>query len=393
MTDETTSTNKTTEEQNKSSSGSASVFPSVIAFLALFVAGAGFYFSFQTSEQGKQFASTISEHSSQFAEFATKEQIQNVLSKQEQELLQLQNSVSNLQLKSQQDETAWVLSEVQYLVKLANFNLMYDANVEVARQILQIADRRVQSLPATTMANVRAALANDLAKLDAIKKVDREGIVLRLSALSDMVSELPLTDHQADLMKASAQQEASVVANTADWRSKIQNSLASLKNAVVIRRLDQPLTPLLSPEQHANLIENIQLKLSFASWAVLHRNQSLFQHSLEQAQKWIKANLKDTDATKALLSGVEQLSQINVAPSLPNLNASMAAIQQAINAKARPSVVEPSLQRQIQPRIQHQIQPQQQMQPQPQIQPQHDEQQMPAHKPHKRGYEPKVFSS
>ncbi|MCB1827114.1 MAG: uroporphyrinogen-III C-methyltransferase, partial [Coxiellaceae bacterium] len=118
------------------------------------------------------------------------------------------------------------------------------------------------------------------------------------------------------------------------------NSLATLKHAVVIRRVDQPIQPLLTPLQHHYLIENIQLQLNLAAWAVINRNEKIYNRVLSQAEKQIAEQLKQSDATMALLSGIAALKTIDVAPQVPTVDGSLRAVERAVinSEKAQPSM-------------------------------------------------------
>lgn len=328
-----------TPQQTKKHCGSGGIFVIFIALVAIAIAGVSLLYSYQLSQkmahrdaQHSSVSSAVDQYSERLNEFASKSELQKALIKQQSEMDSVSSALNEVRLKSQQDNSAWVLAEVDYLIKLANFNLLYDANVDVARNILQAADQRAKALSSANAPILRAALANDLAKLEAIEKIDRQGIVLRLSALSEMVAKLPVTDH-----KTALDNEAQPNADSEhkDWRVALQSSLSFLKNAVVVRRIDAPLKPLMSPQQHRNLVENIQLQLSMASWAVLHRDQPLFEHALQEAHKWINDYLKQTDATQALVTGIDQLMQKNIAPQLPTLESSIKAVKQAFNSQVQ----------------------------------------------------------
>lgn len=253
--------------------------------------------------------------------------------RQQARMAQLQSQLNHLQLHSEADNASWMLAEVEYLVKLANYNLLYDANVEVAKSILQVADRRIQDVPHESFTAVRSAIAKELVQLDTLPKVDQEGLVLRLEALSRLVETLPITDHR--LASSAPASSAASSPPPSQWKAKLNQSWSSIKNAVVIRHLDQPLKPMLAPEQHANLIENIQFQLSLASWAVLHRDAKLYQHALTQASTWVKNYMKQTESTQGLLTALQQLQAIDVAPNTPTLEAVLVAVKQAIGHRVQ----------------------------------------------------------
>jgi uroporphyrin-3 C-methyltransferase len=104
----------------------------------------------------------------------------------------------------------------------------------------------------------------------------------------------------------------------------------AFKQMVVVRHVDQAAQPLISPEQQAFLIENIQLKLAQAEWAALHRDAGVYQTSLRQAQTWVQQYFANNAATQSVITTLNNLLQVNVKPDLPSLDDSIRAIQAAL---------------------------------------------------------------
>lgn len=315
---------------------------SFLAIFAIVVAGLSLYYSYQYLQQHKSSSAQNVEQQSQIAQLKeSQDHLQNLLDQQQVQVGALESSVNHMRLKSSSDTESWVLAEVEYLVKLASYNLTFDQNTIVATKLLQEADQRLQTVSQGSFTALRSALAKDVASLSASPKIDTEGIVLRISALSDMIGTLPLTDHKAEFKQHDISADISGD-DSNKWQSQLKQSFRMLKDAVVIRRLDQPLKPMMSPSQHANLIENIQMQLFVAQWAVLHRSDKLYQHSLQSAIEWIKDYLKTTDSTLALLTGLDSLKEINVAPEVPSISASQQAVKTAISQKSQ-QIVPPQL--------------------------------------------------
>jgi uroporphyrin-3 C-methyltransferase len=86
--------------------------------------------------------------------------------------------------------------------------------------------------------------------------------------------------------------------------------------------------PFITPEQQAFLSQNLHANMQKAEWGLLHRNAKIYQSSLAELSQWItKYVAEDSTAKKQLLTSLQQLQQINIEPTLPNLNRSLAALQ------------------------------------------------------------------
>jgi len=93
---------------------------------------------------------------------------------------------------------------------------------------------------------------------------------------------------------------------------------------VVVRRLDEPVKPLLSPEQSAYARLNLQLMLEEAELAVLQGHQQLYTRSLAKASKAIDS-WYDSSNPKilALADTLEELAGKNIDPRLPDISGSL----------------------------------------------------------------------
>ena len=92
----------------------------------------------------------------------------------------------------------------------------------------------------------------------------------------------------------------------------------------MVRRLDEPVKPLLSPEQTAYARLNLQLMLEEAELAVLQGHQELYSRSLTKASKAIDT-WYDSSSPKiiALSDTLEELADKNIDPDLPDISKSL----------------------------------------------------------------------
>jgi uroporphyrin-3 C-methyltransferase len=98
---------------------------------------------------------------------------------------------------------------------------------------------------------------------------------------------------------------------------------------IVIREHDQPVQPLLPPEQRYFLTQNLQLQLEQARIALLRGEPEVYSERLQQAQTWVKQFFDQTDsATRSMLDSLQQLAQQNVAPPLPDITSALEELTQ-----------------------------------------------------------------
>src|SRR3990167_10793420 len=89
----------------------------------------------------------------------------------EKTISQLQQNVDNLQ-NSKTLHSQRILSDVRYLVHLANLHLLIDHDASSALRILQVAQRTLSSTDNPAFSGLSQAMASDIAALQAAPTVD-----------------------------------------------------------------------------------------------------------------------------------------------------------------------------------------------------------------------------
>lgn len=207
---------------------------------------------------------------------------ETVLAQQQKTIESLQVAVADVKGRRPND---WLLAEADYLVKLAGRKLFLEYDAVSATKLMESADQRIAALNDPSLVPLRKSMANDITKLKTIPLIDREGLVLRITALQQQVDTLPLAN--AILPQAEQQQTQAVSQNIDDWQDNLLTSLKDFSdNFITFRTRDGNVIPLLSPQQHFYLKENIKAKLETAIKAVYVEQQDLYTTALTTADKW-----------------------------------------------------------------------------------------------------------
>jgi uroporphyrin-III C-methyltransferase len=258
------------------------------------------------------------------------------------EITQQQKSVESLQLALAELKgrrpNDWLLAESDYLVKLSGRKLFLEHDVVSATYLMESADQRIASLNDPSLVPLRKAMANDITTLKAVPLIDKDGLVLRLSSLQQKIDALPLAN--AILPDAPKAQEREVDSHINNWR---QNLLTSLKkfseNFITFRTRDGNAIPLLSPNQHFYLRENLKMKLATAIKAVYDEQQEIYSTSLQTALKWSNDYLSSEDNTvKQFNKAIAQLAQQKVQVFYPVKLESQRLLTDVINERLRREV-------------------------------------------------------
>ncbi|AWA99051.1 heme biosynthesis operon protein HemX [Vibrio harveyi] len=295
----------------------------------------------QLQSQLEQAQSAMKQELSQVKE-ETIEKATTVTHKAEVVLGQQQKSIESLQLAvadvKGRRPNDWLLAEADYLVKLAGRKLFLEHDVESATQLMESADQRIAALNDPSLVGLRKAMANDITKLRVVPLVDRDGLVLRLTALQQQVDKLPLAN--ALLPEAAAVEKQQVSEDIANWQENLMTSLKDFsENFITFRTRDGNVIPLLSPQQHFYLKENIKAKLETAIKAVYQEQGEIYTTSLETADKWAMAFFnQDDNSVKEFNKTLSQLSKQDIQVEYPAKLESQNQLSDVIRERLRREV-------------------------------------------------------
>lgn len=222
---------------------------------------------------------------------------------------------------------AWRLAEVEYLLTVANQRLTLAQDVQTAIAIFDTADQRLKAIADPALLPVRKAIAKELTALRALPQVDIAGLSLRLGALADQVQQLPLLD-QKRLALANQVPSSHKVTS---WQELPAAVWQDLKTLVQVRRHEQPIEPLLPPQQSWFLYQNLQLKLQQARLAIMQHDTVLLHKLLQEAISWMENFFeRDNPAVQSAMETMTQLAQVELAPTLPDVSGSLRTLRQLL---------------------------------------------------------------
>ena len=234
---------------------------------------------------------------------------------------QQQLSLEALYKDLSQGRDQWALAEIEQVLLTAAQQLQLAGNVKAAIIALEGADTRLQRLNKPQFTALRRAIAADLANLRAVPSLDEVGASARIEALVARHANWPL---------ASAQVSEAAPAPRAGGRTADigQELWAELKRLVQIRRIEGNEAVLLPPDQVYFLRENLRLRLLSARLALLSQDQAAFRADLHAVSEMLSRYFNTRDAgVAAALKEVNRLASLQIAQKLPNIDASLAALE------------------------------------------------------------------
>lgn len=245
------------------------------------------------------------------------------------EIQTLKNSTAQLYSKVENTQQTWSVEEIHQLLQLAVDQLSLAANIDGALSALEIADRRIADNGDPELQPVRQQIANDIAGLRQVERLDLAGTIHRLRAVEKSIDHIPAIGQTARAATTTASDTSGDKSNSV-WQQIGQD----LSGLVKIRRIDQPEVPLLPPEQQYFLRENTKALLMTARMALLRYDDEIYQQSLQQALQWLEQYFNtDSQNGSWAVNELMTLTQINLTPQLPDISASLSQLETITDGK------------------------------------------------------------
>lgn len=277
-------------------------------------------------------------------------QIADVQKKQAADLTALADRVQTLQLgqrglfdeveaaktaAARGDVNALTLSEVGYLLRIANHKLALEKDPKAALAALSLAEQRLGAANELAFASVQRMLAENVATVRGVRLPDHAALSARIIELEGKAATLRVRpDIQVDNLKARVkpQIESGVPDGEDPWYERLAtNAWNQIKDIVVIKHERTQSQPLMSPKESYFLHENLKLNLEGMRVALLREDAVAFQQSAQLAQGLLKEYFDTADAqVQAMAKEVDGLAQTQFQPYLPDLTGTVQAFNEIL---------------------------------------------------------------
>ena len=258
------------------------------------------------------------------------QQLKQNLARMQEETLNLKRSVSQLYKQTESDRQSWSVDEINHLLQLATDQLELGRNIEGALTALTLADRRISETGDPALQEVRQQIARDIAQLQQVERIDLAGTLNRMQAIEQSIGQLPLLGQRTS-MEGSSEPAAEKPDEAISVWQKISDDLSGL---VKIRHIDQPVKPLLPPDQQYYLRENIKALLMSARISLMRSETAAYRENLNEAiqllTQYFDTGIRSTQWT---INELENLSSLDPAPALPDIRGSLESLRQTREGK------------------------------------------------------------
>ena len=227
----------------------------------------------------------------------------------------------------------WLLAETEQLMLIANHRLQLAHDVHLALEALRAADRQLRQLANPRYLPVRKVVAEEMAQLEALERIDIPGMSVRLGNMGAHVDRLPITP----ATRRAAAELTHHKTDTAEKKSVAREMWNDINSLIRIRRSDDLRKPLLLPEQQYFLRENLRLMLYGAQTALLQGNAATFEQNIQSARQWL-GDYYDINAAavRSAQADLDRMLKARVSSNLPDISGSLELLRKLSGKKAGP---------------------------------------------------------
>lgn len=262
------------------------------------------------------------------------EQQDDVQSAMNEMAQRVDNTAARVLALSSVNRDDWKIAEAEYLLRLANQRVLLERNSGNAVALAQNVDEILRDLNDPDLFPVRKALASEMSELTLAGDIDREGVYLRLLALSEHIEKLPLIEPLGSTEEVWPEDEPQE--NEGLWaktKRGFMNLLKKFSHHLRVRDHAQPVSAILAPDNQIYLKQNMRLMLEQAQAALLREEAQVYQSSLQKAQEWLKTYFPLNTQSVAAQAELADLQNVIITQSLPNFAESTDLLKAYIERK------------------------------------------------------------
>ncbi len=250
------------------------------------------------------------------------------------------------------DVNALPLSEVEYLLRVADHKLKLQKDVAAALDALRIADRRLERVAEPEFNRAQRMIKENIATLRGVSLPDISALAHKIFEMEQRVDELALridvkVTNLKEQVRPKIQEEGviSLEGETPWWEQVGDTVWRQFKDIVTIRYERTGGPPLIAVEEEYFLRQNLRLELEAMRLALLRGDATGYQASNETARDWLRTYFDDSnEKVQTLLSELQDLQTVQMNPYVPDITGTLNAFRDVMEARQPVRSVLPSAQ-------------------------------------------------
>lgn len=319
------------KEQKTNSNQGYRQFFVLLSLLLLSVISLVYYTKQLTSEQSARLNSRIEKFTSEQQNQLkiSSANIEELFQAEKVKMEKIQKNINATLKDSPYKTNDWLMQKARYYLELAGINNTWTNDYATTQSLLEGADNTLKNISSEEITEIRKTIAAEALKVSTANKLDTIKLLSQLHAISTAIQNIqakPSVNNTSESAVNADENKAS-----ASWREHFKNSLAQLNKLIIVRRTTDASKHILSPNYLAAIRENIKLNIQQMQWAVIERNQEVYNISCKQAMENIETSFNlDAAETKAILEKLEQMQEVDLTLAKAKIGGALHALEKLI---------------------------------------------------------------
>lgn len=260
------------------------------------------------------------------------------ISQLEQQQQNLATSTEKLYELYGRDENGWKLSEVEYLMSIAQHKLVLENDFEGAAKTLNVASEKIAELADPGLLVVRVKINEEIAQLKTRVRPDLVGMTLLSARLTRQIGSLKpgyqVVEKKPDTPEGKKPEPA-------DDGLTMDEKLIRFVTSLVTINTSKPRVEQAEQTAIIDVTQKLEDNLKLTRWSILERDAFQFKQLMQQnvdlfKQYYDLENAANADFYDALL----QLQKSSLKPELPDITGSLLLLKEI--QKKRETATQPS---------------------------------------------------
>ncbi len=235
----------------------------------------------------------------------------------------LKQAILRLQRQLGKTRGDWLMADAEYLLSVANQRLHLMGDLNTTGEALRAADQRLRESGDAVAFKVREQITKEIGALKEVAVNDIVGSYARLQLLIDKVDELTLILPYATKPLAASTAVDKQKETTKNTRSIVNSGLAQLEGLITVRHSGKEVDKILTVEEAELIKQQLSIKLEMVKIALVQKNKTLYEASVNDVLKWLNANFTKNKKAKIFITELNNLSQSQVYAELPDISLSL----------------------------------------------------------------------
>lgn len=232
----------------------------------------------------------------------------------------LRRHIKTLQV-GHESQRRWRIRAAEDLLFIANDQLHFEHNVPLALLALHQAEREIRRQGSPRLLPVRAAIIQEILRLQVVRKQHTSTMALELIALAHTVQTLPLA---VPKVFHAHRPKTPLRPQLPFWRRLAHGLWRDFTSLIRIRRQTIRQPALLAPKRVYFLRQNLQLRLYAAELALLEHHIPVVHANLLAAKRWLNRYFnKDAPTVRAMAARLATLQTRTAALTWPDISGSL----------------------------------------------------------------------